>query len=482
MKTGIYIGTSKRDIIQYKYLINSIKAYNMDNIPIYTCVNDDDFDLFKEEFKDTDINFLKDSDVYQTEMTNSWYKQQLIKMNFWRTGLLDIMIQIDSDSFFVKNFYKSDFLVTDDIPYTILHENKELKEFFAKYDLFNSNHEDNGDYKTLQGFSDNSLKIREVLGTDFIKAEYDYGHPPCIWSNLIWEKLYVDYIEPNNLTYEQLLSYSNSEQQWYGEMLLASNLFPIYPKENLFKTFHYRENYTEFISGDPAQLKNIKYNYHGICLQSNWSSNTTEFNTVYNEFFDKNMNPKMFNGQFGEDQWIVNNINLPKHGVFVDVGADQPIYGSNTYYFEKYLGWDGICIDADERTIDKLKQKRKQTIYSAISAIDGDITFNQHELAGISSISDHGNVVVPCKRLDTILEEHNINEITLLDIDVEGHEIDVCKGLDWNKYKPQIVIIEFVSPSGGDIRRELLQFFAELETYKLVHTTQSNFIFIYETV
>jgi FkbM family methyltransferase len=481
MKIGIYIGTSKRDIVQYRYLVNSIKAYNIDNIPVYTCVNDDDLEIFKTEFDGYGITFLKDNDVYPNKIENVWYKQQLIKMNFWRTNLLDIMVQIDSDSFFIKNFYKSDFMVNENIPYTVIHENKELKEFFSKYNLFNSQNEDNGDFRINQGFSDNSLKIRDILETNHITAEYDYGHPPCIWSNKIWEKLYVDYIEPNQLTYEQLLEYANSEQQWYGEMLLATNLFPIYPKENLFKTFHYKENYIDFIK-ENNKLENIKYNYHGICLQSNWSANTQDFKNIYNEFFDINKNPKMYNGQFGEDKWIIDNIKLPKNGTFVDVGADQSIYGSNTYYFEKYLGWNGICVDADERTINKLKEKRKKVLYTAVSDVDGEITFNQHDLAGISSISKQGNTLVSCKKLNTILEEENITEITLLDIDVEGHEIQVCNGLDWEKYKPQIVIIEFISPTGGDIRNQLLEFFNNLKTYKLVHTTQANFIFIYEAI
>jgi hypothetical protein len=171
MRIGIYIGTSARDITQYKCLVNSIKAYNMDNIPVYTSVNDDDFELFKKEFSEYDITFFKDSDIYKTNFNNSWYKQQVIKMNFWRLDLLDIMIQIDSDSFFVKNFYITDFMATDTVPYTILHENKELKEFFAKYNLYNSKVEDNGDFKIQHGFAENSTKIRSLFNTEHIKAE-----------------------------------------------------------------------------------------------------------------------------------------------------------------------------------------------------------------------------------------------------------------------------------------------------------------------
>jgi FkbM family methyltransferase len=480
MKIGIYIGTSARDIIQYKALVNSIKMYNIDSIPVYTCVNDDDIELFEQEFKDYSISFFKDSDVFKTGVTNSWYKQQIIKMNFWRLGLVDIMIQIDSDSFFIKNFYISDFMVREDIPYTILHENKELKEFFSRYNLHGSRYEDNGDFKILQGFAENSSKIRSIFQTSNISVEYDYGHPPCIWSNKVWEALYEKYLKPNNISYESLLEYANSEQQWYGETLIALDLFPIFPKENMFKTFHYRQDYADYLKENSIQ--DIKYTYHGICLQSNWSANTSEFNNVYSNFFTENLDPKNYNGQFGEDKWILDNIKIPKTGTVIDVGADQPIYGSNTYYFEKYLGWDSYCIDADERVIQKLKSKRKNTIFCAVSDVDGTVKFNQHSLAGISSLSEIGNVEVPCKTLNTILKENKIQEITLLDIDVEGYELQVCNGLDWKIYKPQIVIIEFISPSGGNIKNQLVEFFNNLKTYKLVHTSQSNLIFIYETL
>ena len=289
---AIYIGTSARDILQYRALINSIKVYNVDNIPVFTCVNDKDYDRFTSEFADSGVTFIKDGDVYNTDnVQNVWYKQQLIKMNFWRLGLTKHMIQIDSDSFFIKNFRISDFMVDENTPYTVFHENKELKEFFSKHNLFEMNQEKDGDYFCGQGFAGNSTKIREVFNTSHIKAEYDYGHPPCIWSNKVWEMLYTQYVEPNNLTYEKLLEYANSEQQWYGETLIALNLFPIFPRENYFKTFHYQLNQREFLAVD--KLSSLKYNYHGICLQSNWCPTyAPEFKLVYEHFFDSNLEPK----------------------------------------------------------------------------------------------------------------------------------------------------------------------------------------------
>jgi FkbM family methyltransferase len=186
----------------------------------------------------------------------------------------------------------------------------------------------------------------------------------------------------------------------------------------------------------------------------------------------------MFNSQFGEDEWIANNIKLPNKGVIIDVGADQPRYGSNSYYFEKELEWTCVCVDADPRTIEKLVAERANVVNAIVSDYLGIDTFLQTDEAGISHVSSAGNIQVTTRTLDDILEQFNVEDITILDIDVEGHELHVCRGLSWNKYKPYIVIIEYISPVAGDIAPQLLDFFTALGNYKLVHTTQANLILV----
>jgi FkbM family methyltransferase len=476
-KIIIYIGTSARDLTQYTMLLNSIRAYNVDKIPVYTCVKDSDFELFEQTFKNYDVTFIKDSDVYNTPVNNAWYKQQLIKMNFWKLGISEFVLQMDSDSFFIRDFRISDFLVDENTPYTILHEHKELKEFFARYNLHDSKRHNDGEYKIAQGFGETSDRIKEVFGTTNRTADYDYGHTPLIINTKVWKVLYDEYIQPNDISYESLLEYAGNDQQWYGEALLAFDVHRIYPKENLFKTFHYPTNYEEFKKMD--KLDDLKYNYYGLCVQSNWCPpGSPAFNEIYSRFFTSKGHPKLFNGQFEEDKWIAENIELPEYGVVIDVGADQPIHGSNTYFFEKVLGWKSVCIDADERVLDKLRKYRSNVVHSIVSSYDGVGKFLQRTEAGISHVSSAGNSEVPSKTLNSILEENQIEEVTLLDIDVEGHELEVCQGLDWDKYRPKIVVIEFISPAGGNIESSILEYFNKIGSYKLVHKTTANLIFV----
>ena len=51
---------------------------------------------------------------------------------------------------------------------------------------------------------------------------------------------------------------------------------------------------------------------------------------------------------------------------------------------------------------------------------------------------------VETETLNDILTDNLINKIDYLNIDVEGHEIDVLNGFDINRFSPEIVSIEFL--------------------------------------
>lgn len=182
--------------------------------------------------------------------------------------------------------------------------------------------------------------------------------------------------------------------------------------------------------------------------------------------------------QYNEDGFIVGNLKIPRRGYFVDVGAAGPI-GSNTWHFEKRMGWNGLCIDADPRqTLDK----RKNTEHCAIKSYDGTVKFFQHKTdPAWSSTSDHVTecdiIEVNCYRLETLLTKHNVKKIHLLSIDVEGTEIEVWESMDWQAHKPYIVIIEYNTYGLESNAQNLLDYFQKLP-YKLVHKTSGNFIFL----
>src|SRR5207244_12639635 len=63
--------------------------------------------------------------------------------------------------------------------------------------------------------------------------------------------------------------------------------------------------------------------------------------------------------QHSQDRFIDNFLLHGKRdGVFVDVGAYDGIALSNTYYFEKELGWSGSFIEPNPVAFERLAQNR----------------------------------------------------------------------------------------------------------------------------
>lgn len=165
-------------------------------------------------------------------------------------------------------------------------------------------------------------------------------------------------------------------------------------------------------------------------------------------------------------------------GVFFDVGAYEPVNISNSYHFEKN-GWETYLFEANTDRIEELKSQRKNVFNYAIADTNiDDIVFNVvyagygggSGTGGLSAInldplylqifgSHHPTkqIKVHQRTLNTIIEnEIKKDKIDILSIDVEGGELNVLKGLDLNKYSPQIICVENVF-NNQDIYNYLLR-------------------------
>ena len=169
----------------------------------------------------------------------------------------------------------------------------------------------------------------------------------------------------------------------------------------------------------------------------------------------------MYYGQHGEDQHIQEFFDVNHKGVCIDVGANEPIRGSNTYYFEQ-KGWKVYSIEPNPYCVQRLKEHRQNVFNLAISNENqNEVTFtictlNNGEQGAISSLTIDEKLLqahqiyspkleeikVEVKTLNTFIEENGITEIDFISIDTEGTELDVLKGFDIEKYAPKLFIIE----------------------------------------
>jgi hypothetical protein len=259
----LFIKTYKKDYKAYCILIKSIIKFNIDKIPVYVSVNDEDYDYFISR-NNTELIIIKDSDIYQCNMQDGWRYQQVIKSQFYRLNVCKNYLCIDSDSEFIISFKKDDFLFDSVIPYTIIHESKPFLEMINQIGLDSNNI-----------FFKNSLTVTRKLINNNHKKMWDYGPSPYLWSCLVWKDFNENFLESKNMTFENFMleidkETSPSETVIYGEYLLKTNLIPIYPVEGFFKVYHYKKQFLlekKFYNTD--QLKKI---YLGVIFQSNWNN------------------------------------------------------------------------------------------------------------------------------------------------------------------------------------------------------------------
>lgn len=258
-KLLLYTKTYKGDINRVKNLIESIKLHNIDNIPYYISIPKSDNQLFLNNIDSEYVNIVFDEDICGIS-NQSWHTQQIIKSSFWKLGLCENYLMIDSDSYFIKDFSISDFMYDDNTPYTVMHEQRDLFEWSSKYsDYIGKN--------PKIDFVAERLKIMEMLNRN--GRVYDFGPSTVIWSSYVWKELDT-YLSIKNMTFSDLIKISASEFSWYGEFLLKNKVIDIVPINPLFKVFHYNAQYSYYKQLEYTE-EMFSQNYLGIVMQSNFS-------------------------------------------------------------------------------------------------------------------------------------------------------------------------------------------------------------------
>lgn len=259
----LYCKSFRGDAHRVKILLDSIYKYNNDNLPFYISVPKSDIEIFKQTLGTTGYILLEDESIYNHNTTN-WKSQQIVKASFWKTNVCKNYVMIDSDSYFIRPFTTKDFIVegTEDTPYTVMHEQKELFDWTCnKSSILGFNPQD--------GFAECRKSIMDIFGRT--GRYYDFGPSPVIWSSKVWESLENNYITPNNLTFENLIHTVASEFSWYGEWILANKDIPIWPIEPMFKVMHYKQQYEEYKKKGYLEEDFSKV-YMGIVMQSNYGA------------------------------------------------------------------------------------------------------------------------------------------------------------------------------------------------------------------
>jgi FkbM family methyltransferase len=200
--------------------------------------------------------------------------------------------------------------------------------------------------------------------------------------------------------------------------------------------------------------------------------------------------PLEFRSQFGEDALIWTLCGGQLDGFFVEAGAFDGYRYAATYALE-CLGWTGLLVEAIPERAEECRARRKHSrvVHAALGATHGGdvtITVTEDDHGGMFSYIDAGKgtkksvaalksrpATVPMTTLDELLRDRR-GEIDAMVIDVEGSELAVIAGLDLDRHRPKVLLVED-NVRGGDPE---LEGYMAATPYTLVAWLKVNRVYV----
>ena len=188
-----------------------------------------------------------------------------------------------------------------------------------------------------------------------------------------------------------------------------------------------------------------------------------------------------------------------RKGYFIEIGANDGIHQSNTFYLEKKKKWSGLLVEPGKKAFTNLiKNRSDQNIFINAACVPfyyekEFVEFNDYYLMGyIEDINTDNNTIehkkfseeyigktdlkyskynVPAKTLNSILLENDApKNIDFFSLDVEGEELSVLEGLDFSIFKIKYIFIE------SRDKKRTIDFLVD-KNYELIEDFNSNYLF-----
>ncbi len=222
----------------------------------------------------------------------------------------------------------------------------------------------------------------------------------------------------------------------------------------------------------------------------------------YPSYFLRKLKTKKISfSQTGLDLLLSNIFKDHKKGFYIDIGCNHPVYNNNTFIFYQ-KGWRGVNIDLDKSSIDLFNIYRKGdlNIHAALSSSNNSkkvfefhakspLNTLVHKVADYQKAQVKNTYEIKTQTLNQIINKNQLSQkINFLTIDVEGHELEVLKGFDINKYQPDAIIVEYLDLNlekleiqnlniNNVLRSEIYEYLIN-QNYSLINWLHSDLIFV----
>jgi FkbM family methyltransferase len=193
--------------------------------------------------------------------------------------------------------------------------------------------------------------------------------------------------------------------------------------------------------------------------------------------------------EHGQDQYLDEVIFKGKRGgTFIEVGAGDGVFLSNTYFLETQRSWGGVCIEPRRSQFARLKANRSCVCLSlCVSSSPGMEMFTEFKgkfLPPLSGLArnfhpEHRAKVaeglgyagmhyveryrIATETLSNIIASQGLGAVEYCSIDVEGSEMDVLTGIDFGAARISVLSIE------NNYSNPAIDAFMKSAGYTLVH-------------
>ncbi len=266
MSLVLYCKSYRTDLKRAVRLARSVRQFNADAIAFYLSAPQADVALFREHLAGLGVEVIADElivgrnprlDPARLASLPGSLSQQIVKSEFWRLGIADSYLCLDSDAVFIRPFGRSDFLCENGLPYSVMDESRELLEaaLVARKP------------EVVRNFFDEAASVQSRFERS--GRAFAFGPFPVIWHKAVWESLEAQFLAPRAMSLLDAIELAPLESRWYGEALLRYQAISLMPCQPLFKVYHYAWQLDRDRRAGVG-LEQLAQLYSGVIYQSAW--------------------------------------------------------------------------------------------------------------------------------------------------------------------------------------------------------------------
>lgn len=159
-----------------------------------------------------------------------------------------------------------------------------------------------------------------------------------------------------------------------------------------------------------------------------------------------------------------------RRGVFVDIGAFHPIHLSNTFFFERCLGWRGLCAEPNPNWVPYFNSYRPncQLIRNCVFSRPRNVTMSfekdpieayiqEEDSSGAVLIEGTGNrpkFTAECRTLEDILSSAGLEKpmtVDYMSVDAEAAEVEIFRDFPFDRFDISVINVEVQAQNYYDL-------------------------------